>query len=199
MANIVIAKTVIEGVPNPPPNNCEIWMQGPELYATRIVDVTMDFKLVQNLALDQWYDFYAKAPSNATGDDGATILTINIPDPNYPGPQPNNPDPYHIWVAATGEPIVRNSIGFAGLGANAVPAGQIQYMGSLRLTSPTNTAQPPNTNPVAPSGGGGGCLGFLPFPCPDVSFMTPQLWLIVGGGVGLMVLAMVLGGGGGDD
>jgi hypothetical protein len=87
MVNVVVAKP-----PPEPPflNNSEIWMQGPEPYTTKIVDVTNQPALVNNLALDQWYDFYARAPANATGDAGVGFFTINVPG----FPQPNNPEQY---------------------------------------------------------------------------------------------------------
>jgi hypothetical protein len=152
MANIVVAKPP----PEPPAlNNCEIWMEGPEPYATKIVDVTETPQLVQNFALDQWYDFYARAPSNATGDAGVGVLTLDIPG----FPQPNNPEPYHIWVAWPGMSPTRNRFGLEGLSAGPIAAGQTQYMGSMRFTSPTNTTQPPNPVPVPPGGGGGGLGG----------------------------------------
>ena len=143
LANIVAFKIYAEGDPNPTPNNCEIWMQGPEPYATRISNITDEFKLIPNLALDQWYDFCAKAPSNATGYANFAAIWQNFPDPNLTI-QPNNPEPYHAWYANDTDPMVGNPIGIAGWGNDGVPAGQTQYMGSMRLTSPSNTAQAPN-------------------------------------------------------
>lgn len=160
-------------------------MQGPEPSTMKMVDVTNEPTLVQNLALDQWYDFYARAPSNATGDAGVGVFTLDLPG----FPQPNNPEQYHIWRAELGGSPIRNTAGVDGLAAGPISAGQTQYMGSLLFTSPTNTAQPPNPSPVAPGGGGG-------WPFPDLGSLTPeQMLLIAGGGIAvLVVLAIALGG-----
>jgi hypothetical protein len=138
MVNIVIAKPPPEGTFQ---NNSEVWMQGPEPYTTKIVDATNDFKLVNSLAPDQWYDFYARAPSNATGDAGVAVITINIP--GFPV-SPNNTEPYDIWMAAPSASPIRNTSGIEGIAAGPIPAGQTQYIGSMLFTSPNNTVQPPN-------------------------------------------------------
>jgi hypothetical protein len=167
-------------------------MQGPEPSTMKMVDVTNEPTLVQNLALDQWYDFYARAPSNATGDAGVGVFTLDLPG----FPQPNNPEQYHIWRAEPGGSPICNTAGVDGLAAGPISAGQAQYMGSLLFTSHTNTAHPPNPSPVAPGGGGGGGGGW-PFPFPDLGSLTPeQLLLIAGGGVVVLgVIALALGGG----
>jgi hypothetical protein len=194
MVNIVVIKPPPEGAFE---NNSEIWMQGPEPYTTKIVDVTSQAKLVENLMPDQWYDFYARAPANATGDAGVAVITINLP--NFP--QPNNPEPYDIWSSAGSPgstPVRRAAI--EGWSFGPIPAGQVGYVGSMLLASTTNTTQPPNPVPGGTGGGvGGNCLGFLPFPCPDLSFMTNEMWIIAGAATGLVVLAVVIGGAGGDD
>ena len=145
--NALIGKTQADGAVN----NCEIWMQGPEPYATKVTDVVNEIYLLQGLQLDTWYDFYAKAQPNEAGGYGYFILTANLP--GFPQ-QPNNPEVYHIWSAdnASGNwDLVRNTFGLY-IKENAtpdIPAGQTGlcrlYMG--RIASEASSASKPNPCP----------------------------------------------------
>jgi hypothetical protein len=190
------------------PNNCEIWIQGPEPSATKIADAsTAAFpgNVVNGLQLDAWYDIYARNPTNevsgfsyifATGDFETFPVT----------PCCGNPVTYHIWNAVNFlddvGPVGRNSAGgFHYSSANAqIPAGGTKWLQSVYVVAPTNTVQPANPVPVPPGGGGGGGGGGgWPFPFPDLSFMTTEMWIIAGAAVGLIVLVAAMGGGGGGD
>jgi hypothetical protein len=210
------------------PNNCEIWIQGPEPSAIKVADAAVEpaNPQINGLQLDVWYDIYAKNTTNAASGH-SYIFSTAIFGPLPPPPCCGNPVAYHIWNARNFldgvGPLQRDTAGgFHHASAQAdIAPGATKWLMSVRVTAPTNTTQPAKPVPVPPGGGtptptptvtpppptvspppgggGGDCLGFLPFPCPDLSFMTTEMWIIAGAATGLVVLAAVMGGGGGDD
>jgi hypothetical protein len=91
-----------------------------------------------------------------------------------------------MWVAFPGQSPTRSTVGVDGLAAGPIAAGQTQYIGSVRFTSPTNITHPGNPSPGG--GGGGGGVGGLPL-------TFEQILLIAGAGVAvLIVLAIAFGG-----
>lgn len=180
------------------PYNCEIWIQGPEPYATKIADAAVEpaNPQINGLQTDTWYDIYAKAPPDA--DQGFSyIFATGIFGPVPVPPCCNNPVLYHFWFGydfLDNVRVERNTQGGTHYsGANAqVPAGTTKWVGSVYVVDRQNTVQPANPVPVSPGGGGGGGGGG--FPWPDLSFMTTEMWIIAGAAVGLIVLAASMGG-----
>jgi hypothetical protein len=196
------------------PNNCEIWIQGPEPFATRIADASTAAypgNVVNGLQTDAWYDLYAKAPSDAPGNYSYVFTTANFGPTPAPTPCCGNPVVYHFWDAKEIGGFLRvrrNSDGgfhnFNGNAGAAVPAGTTRWLASVYVVHPTNTVQPanpvpvpppgsvsPSPTPTPPPGGGGGG-----FPWPDLgSLTTEQLLLIGAAAVGVIVLIAVAGGG----
>jgi hypothetical protein len=66
--------------PSNGPNNCEVWIQGPEPFASRIATLTeatsTNLPVVNGLQLDTWYDLYAGVPADASGNYTVLISTI---------------------------------------------------------------------------------------------------------------------------
>jgi hypothetical protein len=209
--NAIFAKVPISASAGFP--NSEIWIQGPEPYATKIADASeaaFPGNVVNGLQLDTWYDIYAKNTSNVASGFSYIFATGNFG--TFPvTPCCGNPVTYHIWNAVNFlddvGPVGRNTAGgFHYSSANAqIPAGGTKWLMSVHVVAPTNTVKPANPVPVPPEGGGGGGGGSggwgfpFPFPWPDLSFMTTEMWLIAGAAVvGVVVLAPVAGGGGDD-
>jgi hypothetical protein len=197
------------------PNDCEVWIQGPEPSTTRVVDLVQatpgNIPVVSGLQLDVWYDIYARAPVGGPAQGYSYLVSTAVLDSNgFPVPGTaccGNPAPYPFWDARDlldNFVVTRVTNGGAHYqSANAyIPAGTTAYIGSIRLTTAQITVKPANpmlpggapTPTPPPGGGGGGCLGFLPFPCPDLSFMTTEMWIIAGAAIGLVVIGVALAG-----
>jgi hypothetical protein len=194
------------------PNDCEIWIQGPEPSTTRVATLVQatptNIPVVNGLQLDVWYDLYARAPVGGPTQGYSYLFSTAVLDSNgFPVPGTaccGNPAAYPYWDARDliGSFVVtRVTNGGAHYeSANAqIPAGTTAYIGSIRITTAQNTVKPPN--PVPPSdgggggGGGGGGSGF-PWPFPDLVSLTPEQMLLIRGGavVVLGILALALGG-----
>jgi hypothetical protein len=189
------------------PNDCEIWIQGPEPSATKIADASTaayPANVVNGLQTDVWYDIYAKAPAGGPTQGYSYIFATGIIGPLPVPPCCGNPVLYHIWSAQNFlddvGPVGRNSAGgFHHSSANAqIPAGGTKWLMSVYVVDPANTARPADPVPVPPGGGGRGGGGW-PFPFPDLGSLTPEQLLLIGGVAVVVIGVIALAAGGGDD